>query len=140
ALSGGVDSSVAAALVHKAIGDQLTCVFVDHGLLRENERAQVEQDYVASIGVRLVTVDAREQFLSQLSGVTDPEEKRKLIGREFIRTFETAADDLVLEAQDEGGEIAFLVECNLYPDVDESGGGSRTASIQTLHILRRGAG
>src|SRR5699024_2894558 len=110
ALSGGVDSSVAAALVHKAIGDQLTCVFVDHGLLRENERVQVEQDYVASIGVRLVTVDAREQFLSQLSGVTDPEEKRKIIGREFIRTFETAAADLVLEAQDEGEEIAFLVQ------------------------------
>ena len=133
ALSGGVDSSVAAALVHKAIGDQLTCVFVDHGLLRENERAQVEQDYVASIGVRLVTVDAREQFLSQLSGVTDPEEKRKIIGREFIRTFETAAADLVLEAQDEGEEIAFLVQGTLYPDVVESGGGSGTANIKSHH-------
>ncbi|RAE53789.1 GMP synthase (glutamine-hydrolyzing), partial [Burkholderia multivorans] len=84
ALSGGVDSSVAAALVHKAIGDQLTCVFVDHGLLREGEREQVENDYVDSIGVRLVTVDARERFLTQLAGVTDPEEKRKIIGREFI--------------------------------------------------------
>ncbi|RAG61854.1 GMP synthase (glutamine-hydrolyzing), partial [Burkholderia multivorans] len=95
ALSGGVDSSVAAALVHKAIGDQLTCVFVDHGLLREGEREQVENDYVDSIGVRLVTVDARERFLTQLAGVTDPEEKRKIIGREFIRTFEQAAAELV---------------------------------------------
>src|SRR5699024_1017107 len=83
ALARGVGSSLAATLVHKAIGDRLTGVFADHGLLRENDRAPVEQDYVASIGVRLVTVDAREQFLSQLSGVTDPEEKRKIIGREF---------------------------------------------------------
>src|SRR5699024_1954651 len=121
ALSGGVDSSVAAALVHKAIGDQLTCVFVDHGLLRENVRAQVAQDYVAPLGVRLVTVDAREQLLSQLSGVTDSEEKRKIIAREFIRTLESAAADLVLEPQDEGEEIAFLVQGTLYPDVVESG-------------------
>ncbi|MGC3022741.1 MULTISPECIES: glutamine-hydrolyzing GMP synthase [unclassified Brevibacterium] len=133
-LSGGVDSSVAAALVHKAIGDQLTCVFVDHGLLREDERKQVEQDYVDSIGVRLVTVDAREQFLSQLAGVTDPEEKRKIIGREFIRTFENAAADLVLEAQEgEGEDIAFLVQGTLYPDVVESGGGSGTANIKSHH-------
>ena len=133
-LSGGVDSSVAAALVHKAIGDQLTCVFVDHGLLRQDERVQVEKDYVDSIGVRLVTVDAREQFLSQLAGVTDPEEKRKIIGREFIRTFETAAADLVLEAQEgEGEEIAFLVQGTLYPDVVESGGGSGTANIKSHH-------
>ncbi|WP_152347342.1 glutamine-hydrolyzing GMP synthase [Brevibacterium sp. CFH 10365] len=133
-LSGGVDSSVAAALVHKAIGDQLTCVFVDHGLLRQDERVQVEQDYVDSIGVRLVTVDAREQFLSQLAGVTDPEEKRKIIGREFIRTFETAAADLVLEAQEgEGEDIAFLVQGTLYPDVVESGGGSGTANIKSHH-------
>src|SRR5690625_58792 len=133
ALSGGVDSSVAAALVHKAIGDQLTCVFVDHGLLRENERAQVEQDYVASIGVRLVTVDAREQFLSQLSGVTDPEEKRKLIGREFIRTFETAAADPVLGAEAEGEAIGFLGQGPLYPAVVEAGGGSGTADIKSHH-------
>lgn len=132
-LSGGVDSSVAAALVHKAIGDQLTCVFVDHGLLREDEREQVENDYVDSIGVRLVTVDAREQFLSQLSGVSDPEEKRKIIGREFIRTFETAAADLVLEAKGEGEEIGFLVQGTLYPDVVESGGGSGTANIKSHH-------
>src|SRR5699024_9626791 len=128
-----VDSSEAAALVQRAIGDQLTCVFVDHGLLRKNERSQGEHDYVASIGVRLVTVDAREQFLSQLSGVTDPEEKRKLIGRELTRTFETAAADLVLEAQDEGEEIAFLVQGTLYPDVVESGGGSGTANIKSHH-------
>ena len=133
ALSGGVDSSVAAALVHKAIGDQLTCVFVDHGLLREGEREQVENDYVDSIGVRLVTVDAREQFLSQLAGVTDPEEKRKIIGREFIRTFEKAAAELVLEAKDEGEEIGFLVQGTLYPDVVESGGGSATANIKSHH-------
>ncbi|MGO2862132.1 MAG: glutamine-hydrolyzing GMP synthase [Brevibacterium sp.] len=133
ALSGGVDSSVAAALVHKAIGDQLTCVFVDHGLLRQDEREQVENDYVNSIGVRLVTVDAREQFLSQLAGVTDPEEKRKIIGREFIRTFEKAAADLVLEAKDEGEEIGFLVQGTLYPDVVESGGGSGTANIKSHH-------
>ena len=133
ALSGGVDSSVAAALVHEAIGDQLTCVFVDHGLLRENEREQVENDYVNSIGVRLVTIDAREQFLSELAGVTDPEAKRKIIGREFIRTFEQAAADLVLEAKDEGEEIGFLVQGTLYPDVVESGGGSGTANIKSHH-------
>lgn len=133
ALSGGVDSSVAAALVHKAIGDQLTCVFVDHGLLREGEREQVENDYVDSIGVRLVTVDARERFLTQLAGVTDPEEKRKIIGREFIRTFEQAAAELVREAKDEGEEIGFLVQGTLYPDVVESGGGSGTANIKSHH-------
>ena len=133
ALSGGVDSSVAAALVHKAIGDQLTCVFVDHGLLREGEREQVENDYVDSIGARLVTVDARERFLTQLAGVTDPEEKRKIIGREFIRTFEQAAAELVREAKDEGEEIGFLVQGTLYPDVVESGGGSGTANIKSHH-------
>ena len=133
ALSGGVDSSVAAALVHKAIGDQLTCVFVDHGLLRENEREQVENDYVNSIGVRLVTIDARERFLSELAGVSEPETKRKIIGREFIRTFESAAADLVLEAKDEGAEIGFLVQGTLYPDVVESGGGSGTANIKSHH-------
>ena len=133
ALSGGVDSSVAAALVHKAIGDQLTCVFVDHGLLRENEREQVENDYVNSIGVRLVTIDARERFMNELAGVSDPETKRKIIGREFIRTFEQAAADLVLEAKDEGEEIGFLVQGTLYPDVVESGGGSGTANIKSHH-------
>ena len=92
-LSGGVDSAVAAALVHRAVGDQLTCVFVDHGLLRAGEREQVERDYVAATGINLVTVDAADRFLDALAGVTDPETKRKIIGREFIRVFEGAAAD-----------------------------------------------
>ena len=132
-LSGGVDSAVAAAIVHEAVGDQLVCVFVDHGLLRADERRQVEEDYVAATGIRLVTVDAREQFMTALAGVTDPESKRKIIGREFIRTFEQAAADLVAEAQDEGGAIEFLVQGTLYPDVVESGGGSGTANIKSHH-------
>ncbi|MDO4241079.1 MAG: glutamine-hydrolyzing GMP synthase [Microbacteriaceae bacterium] len=133
-LSGGVDSAVAAALVHKAVGDQLTCVFVDHGLLRQDEREQVEVDYVASTGVRLVTVDAREKFLSALAGVTDPEQKRKIIGREFIRTFEKAQADLIAEAKEEDGDpIRFLVQGTLYPDVVESGGGTGTANIKSHH-------
>ncbi|MBN9605945.1 MAG: glutamine-hydrolyzing GMP synthase [Actinomycetales bacterium] len=133
ALSGGVDSAVAAALVHEAVGDQLVCVFVDHGLLRLGEREQVEQDYVASTGVRLVTVDASERFLSALVGVTDPEEKRKIIGREFIRTFEAAQAELVAEFAAEGDPIRFLVQGTLYPDVVESGGGSGTANIKSHH-------
>ena len=132
-LSGGVDSAVAAALVHQAVGDQLVCVFVDHGLLRADERRQVEEDYVASTGVRLVTVDARERFLSALAGVTDPEEKRKIIGREFIRTFEAAQADLIAEFAAEGDPIRFLVQGTLYPDVVESGGGSGTANIKSHH-------
>jgi len=132
-LSGGVDSAVAAALVHKAVGDQLVCIFVDHGLLRQDERRQVEEDYVASTGVRLVTVDAVDQFLDALAGVTDPETKRKIIGREFIRSFENAAEALVLEAQGEGEQIKFLVQGTLYPDVVESGGGTGTANIKSHH-------
>ncbi|HRP99058.1 MAG TPA: glutamine-hydrolyzing GMP synthase [Terrimesophilobacter sp.] len=132
-LSGGVDSAVAAALVHRAVGDQLTCIFVDHGLLRQDERRQVEEDFVASTGVRLVTVDAVDQFLDALVGVTDPETKRKIIGREFIRTFETAAADLVAEAADRGEPIRYLVQGTLYPDVVESGGGSGTANIKSHH-------
>ncbi len=127
-LSGGVDSAVAAALVNKAIGDQLTCVFVDHGLLRAGEREQVEKDYVAATGIRLVVVDAEEQFLGHLKGVTDPEQKRKIIGREFIRTFEAAARDL-----DSERHIEFLVQGTLYPDVVESGGGTGTANIKSHH-------
>lgn len=96
-LSGGVDSSVAAALVQRAIGDRLTCVFVDHGLLREGEAAQVEKDFVEATGVDLVVVDARERFLAALAGVSDPETKRKIIGREFIRTFEAMAAQLAGE-------------------------------------------
>ena len=133
-LSGGVDSAVAAAIVHKAVGDQLTCIFVDHGLLRQDERRQVEEDFVASTGVRLVTVDAVDQFLDALAGVTDPEQKRKIIGREFIRSFENAAEALVLEARGDGGSsIDFLVQGTLYPDVVESGGGTGTANIKSHH-------
>jgi GMP synthase (glutamine-hydrolysing) len=132
-LSGGVDSAVAAAIVHRAIGDQLTCIFVDHGLLRQDERRQVEEDYVASTGVRLVTVDAVDQFLDALAGVTDPETKRKIIGREFIRSFEGAAEALVLEASADGASIDFLVQGTLYPDVVESGGGTGTANIKSHH-------
>jgi GMP synthase (glutamine-hydrolysing) len=131
-LSGGVDSAVAAAIVHEAVGDQLTCVFVDHGLLRQDDRKQVEVDYVASTGVRLVTIDAREQFMDALASVTDPEQKRKIIGREFIRSFEAAAEALVLEAAaTDGGPVKFLVQGTLYPDVVESGGGTGTANIKS---------
>lgn len=132
-LSGGVDSAVAAALVHEAVGDQLVCIFVDHGLLRQDERRQVEEDYVASTGVRLVTVDAVDQFQSALAGVTDPEAKRKIIGREFIRSFESAAEALALEAAADGTPTRFLVQGTLYPDVVESGGGTGTANIKSHH-------
>ena len=127
-LSGGVDSAVAAAIIQKAVGDQLTCVFVDHGLLRSGEAEQVERDFVASTGVNLVVVDAKEIFLSALKGVTDPEEKRKIIGREFIRSFEKAAREIA-----SGGEVEFLVQGTLYPDVVESGGGTGAASIKSHH-------
>jgi GMP synthase (glutamine-hydrolysing) len=132
-LSGGVDSAVAAALVQRAIGDRLTCVFVDHGLLRAGERAQVERDFVAATGVRLVTVDAQRTFLDALAGVTDPETKRKIIGREFIRAFEQAALDLQAEAGEHGEHYDFLVQGTLYPDVVESGGGTGAANIKSHH-------
>lgn len=132
-LSGGVDSSVAAALVQKAVGDQLTCVFVDHGLLRTGEAEQVEQDFVASTGVNLKVVDARERFLHALAGHTDPETKRKIIGREFIRVFEDAAREVVEEAGAHGDEVKFLVQGTLYPDVVESGGGEGAANIKSHH-------
>jgi GMP synthase (glutamine-hydrolysing) len=128
-LSGGVDSAVAAALVQRAVGSQLTCVFVDHGLLRQGEAEQVERDYVAATGVDLNVVDASEHFLAALSGVTDPEQKRKIIGRQFIRTFESAAREVVGEA----GEVEFLVQGTLYPDVVESGGGQGAANIKSHH-------
>jgi GMP synthase (glutamine-hydrolysing) len=127
-LSGGVDSAVAAALVQRAIGSQLTCVFVDHGLLRKGEAEQVETDFVAATGVNLVVVNAQKQFLSALFGVTDPEEKRKIIGREFIRAFEEAAKELVAS-----GEVEYLVQGTLYPDIVESGGGTGTANIKSHH-------
>ena len=132
-LSGGVDSAVAAALVQRAIGERLTCVFVDHGLLRDGEVEQVERDFVAATGVRLVTVDARARFLDALAGVTDPEEKRRIIGREFIRVFEAAAADIAAEAGAAGEDVGFLVQGTLYPDVVESGGGSGTATIKSHH-------
>lgn len=133
ALSGGVDSAVAAALVHKAVGDNLTCVFVDHGLLRAGEREQVERDYVAATGIKLVVIDASERFLTELAGVTDPEEKRKTIGRLFIRVFEDAQRDLVAAAGANGKPIKFLVQGTLYPDVVESGGGTGAATIKSHH-------
>ena len=131
-LSGGVDSAVAAALVHKAIGDQLTAVFVDHGLLRDGEKEQVERDYVAATGIRLVTESAEDVFLSALAGVSDPEQKRKIIGREFIRSFEKAEQKLIAEAKADNRPIKFLVQGTLYPDVVESGGGA-TAGIKSHH-------
>ena len=131
-LSGGVDSAVAAALVHKAVGDQLVCIFVNHGLMRSGEVEQVERDYVAATGIRLVTVDAEEKFLAALAGVTDPETKRKIIGREFIRSFEDAQAQLIAESQADNRPIKFLVQGTLYPDVVESGGGV-TAGIKSHH-------
>ncbi|MEU5684787.1 glutamine-hydrolyzing GMP synthase [Streptomyces venezuelae] len=131
-LSGGVDSAVAAALVQKAIGSQLTCVYVDHGLMRKNETEQVEKDFVAATGVQLKVVDAQERFLAALAGVSDPEEKRKIIGREFIRVFEQAQAEIVAEAPGDQ-PVEFLVQGTLYPDVVESGGGTGTANIKSHH-------
>ncbi|MDN5762880.1 MAG: glutamine-hydrolyzing GMP synthase [Microlunatus sp.] len=128
-LSGGVDSAVAAALVQQAIGHQLTCVFVDHGLLRQGEAEQVERDFVAATGVDLKVVEAAEQFLGSLAGVSDPETKRKIIGREFIRSFERAAREIVGES----GAVDFLVQGTLYPDVVESGGAEGAANIKSHH-------
>jgi GMP synthase (glutamine-hydrolysing) len=127
ALSGGVDSAVAALLVHKAVGDQLTCVFVDHGLLRENEADQVVETFGGHFHVPLVHVDAQERFLSRLAGVDDPEEKRKIVGEEFIRVFEEEAGKL--------GDIRFLVQGTLYSDVIESGGSADgvAAKIKSHH-------
>ena len=132
-LSGGVDSAVAAAIVHRAVGDQLTCVFVDHGLLRKGEAEQVERDYVEATGIRLKVVDAEKRFLDALDGVSDPEAKRKIIGREFIRVFEAAARDVVADAGAHGEEVEFLVQGTLYPDVVESGGGEGAANIKSHH-------
>ena len=132
-LSGGVDSAVAAALVQRAVGDQLTCVFVDHGLLRKGEAEQVEQDFVAATGVDLKVVNAQERFLTALAGVSDPEQKRKIIGREFIRVFEQAAREVVEDAGAHGQEVEFLVQGTLYPDVVESGGGTGAANIKSHH-------
>ncbi|MFY9581033.1 MAG: glutamine-hydrolyzing GMP synthase [Gaiellaceae bacterium] len=127
ALSGGVDSAVAALLVHKAVGDQLTCVFVDHGLLRENEAEQVVETFGGHFHVPLVHVNAQERFLSRLAGVEDPEQKRKIVGEEFIRVFEEEASKV--------GDVRFLVQGTLYSDVIESGGGEDgvAAKIKSHH-------
>ena len=132
-LSGGVDSAVAAALVHKAIGDQLTCVFVDHGLLRKGEVEQVKHDFVAATGIKLITVDAADDFLEALKRVSEPERKRKIIGEKFIRTFEKAQRQVLEEAGARGKEVKFLVQGTLYPDVVESGGGDGAANIKSHH-------
>jgi GMP synthase (glutamine-hydrolysing) len=124
-LSGGVDSSVAALLVHRAVGDQLTCVFVDHGLMRKNEGEQVIAAFRDHFKVPLVAVDAQERFLGRLAGVTEPEAKRKLIGEEFIRVFEEEAEKL--------GRPRYLVQGTLYSDVIESGGGTGAATIKSHH-------
>ncbi len=125
ALSGGVDSSVAAVLVHRAIGDQLTCVFVDHGLMRKNEAAQVISAFRDHFKVPLIAVDAEQRYLEKLKGVTDPEQKRKIIGAEFIRIFEEEAEKL--------DGVKFLVQGTLYSDVIESGGGTGAATIKSHH-------
>ncbi|HKR56426.1 MAG TPA: glutamine-hydrolyzing GMP synthase, partial [Gemmatimonadales bacterium] len=127
-LSGGVDSAVAAALVHRAIGDRLTCIFVDHGLLRENERQQVEQTFRKHLGIDLRVVDASARFLKELAGIDDPEEKRRRIGHAFIDVFEDAAKHVP-------GDVGFLVQGTLYPDVIESSSpkGGPSVTIKTHH-------
>jgi GMP synthase (glutamine-hydrolysing) len=134
-LSGGVDSSVAALLVHRAVGDQLTCVFVDHGLMRKDEGEQVIQTFRDTFKVPLVAVDAEERFLAKLRGVTDPEAKRKAIGAEFIRVFEEEAARLAGSdpARRHEDEARFLVQGTLYSDVIESGGGTGAATIKSHH-------
>ena len=124
ALSGGVDSSVAAVLVHKAVGKQLTCIFVDHGLLRKNEGDEVEEIFRNQYDINLIRVNAEERFLAKLAGVSDPEQKRKIIGAEFIRVFEEEAKKI--------GTVDFLVQGTIYPDVIESGPGN-AAVIKSHH-------
>jgi GMP synthase (glutamine-hydrolysing) len=125
-LSGGVDSSVAATLVHRAIGDQLTCIFVDHGMMRKNERQEVEALFRETLGVRLVSVDASDRFLGALVGVTEPEKKRKIIGNLFIEVFEEEAARI--------GDVEFLVQGTLYPDVIESVSvKGKSVTIKTHH-------
>jgi GMP synthase (glutamine-hydrolysing) len=128
-LSGGVDSSVAAVLVHQAIGDQLTCIFVDHGLMRKNEGEQVIKAFREQYGIPLVAVDAEDRFLDKLAGVSDPETKRKIIGAEFIRVFEEEAARI----DDRVGGVKYLVQGTLYSDVIESGGGTGAATIKSHH-------
>jgi GMP synthase (glutamine-hydrolysing) len=125
ALSGGVDSAVAAALVHRAVGDRLTCIYVDHGLMRKRESELLRQTFEANLGMHLVMVDARRRFLDRLAGVEDPEQKRKIIGREFIRVFEEEARRL--------GDVRWLVQGTLYSDVIESGGTDGVAATIKSH-------
>lgn len=124
ALSGGVDSSVAAVLAHKAVGNQLTCIFVDHGLLRKHESEQVEQIFRGKFNINLVKIDASKRFISKLAGISDPERKRKVIGEEFIRVFEEEAKKI--------GKAKFLVQGTIYPDVIESGTGD-AATVKSHH-------
>ena len=125
ALSGGVDSSVAAVLVHRAIGDNLTCIFVDHGLLRKNERKEVEEVFKKEYHMNLITVDAEDRFLDKLEGVTDPEKKRKIIGEEFIRVFEEEKEKLT--------DIDFLVQGTIYPDIVESVNKDGSIAVKSHH-------
>ena len=125
AMSGGVDSAVAATLVHKAVGDRLTCIFVDHGLLRKSEADEVVRVFKDGRGMNLIKVDAQERFLSKLAGVSDPETKRKIIGAEFIKVFEDEAKKI--------GAVDFLVQGTIYPDVVESGKGGTSANIKSHH-------
>ena len=124
ALSGGVDSSVSAVLLHKAVGSNLTCIFVDHGLLRKDEGDQVEKIFREQFHLNLIRVNAQKRFLNRLRGVTDPETKRKIIGEEFIRVFEEEAGKI--------GTVDFLVQGTIYPDVVESGAGD-AAVIKSHH-------
>ena len=137
ALSGGVDSSVLAAMLAKAIGKQLTCVFVDHGLLRKNEKEEVCSVFgpgnANGFDINFICVDARDRYFSKLKGVTEPERKRKIIGEKFIRTFEKAQRQVLEEAGARGKEVKFLVQGTLYPDVVESGGGDGAANIKSHH-------
>ncbi|MGH2733683.1 MAG: glutamine-hydrolyzing GMP synthase, partial [Actinomycetota bacterium] len=130
-LSGGVDSAVAAVLVHRAVGERVTCIFVDHGLLRAGEGSQVVDTFRRHLSIDLVHVKAEDRFLARLAGVTDPEAKRKVIGEEFIRVFEDVAREV---AESSDAPVRFLVQGTLYPDVIESGGGAgRAATIKTHH-------
>jgi GMP synthase (glutamine-hydrolysing) len=124
ALSGGVDSAVAATLVHRAVGDQLTCIYVDHGLMRKRESELLRETFAQNFGMDLLMIDARQRFLARLAGVADPEEKRRIIGDEFIRVFEEEAAKL--------GEIDFLTQGTLYPDVIES----KTSESKAAHKIK----
>lgn len=135
-LSGGVDSAVAAALVQRAVGDQLTAVYVNHGLMRKNESEEIERAFGASTGgAKLVMIDAEDEFLTALEGVSDPEQKRKIIGERFIRTFEQAQADIVAESAHDPNatDVKFLVQGTVYPDVIESGDADGTKVIKSHH-------